>query len=189
LGRVLGPGELNPFFATPSDDPVIAPERWVLETVDGEFEGVTTSTRTRAARFDVPADFVLGTITGLRLESYRMRLPYLYQVEVPPQAGTTVQLDDGVAFTISSVLPQSSSVIFQLDIEIPHESFTAGEPQPVIIRGVGPDWDSYNQRQFEGLQLTLGTAEIPDPLQLEVRTTYWVPFETSIRVDLGGSIG
>lgn len=186
LGRLLVAGEINPFFAPPREDPVAAPERWVLETVDGEFEGTSASTRVRSARFDVPDDFVLGTITGLRVESYRMRIPYVYEVEMPPVAGAALVLDDRYAFSIASILSQRASVIFQLEVTLAHDSFVAGEATPVIIRGVGPDWVSYNQRQFEGLQLTLGTPDIPDPLRLEVRSTYWVPFQASVAVDLRG---
>jgi hypothetical protein len=189
LGRVLAADEINPFFAIPHDDPIAAPERWVLETVDGEIEGMSENTRVRAARFDVPTDFVLGTITGLRVESYRMRMPYVYEIEAAPVAGSEVVLDDGFSFTIRAVLPQAESVIFQVDSTTPSDSFTAGEPTPAIIRGIGTQWESYNQRQFEGLQLILGSTEVPDPFLLEVRTTYWVPFETSISFDLGGAVG
>jgi len=189
LGRMLQPGEINPFFAPPREDPVAAPERWVLETVDGEYEGRSDSARVRAARFDVPDDFVLGTITGARVESYRMRTPYVSEIETEPVPGTSVTLDEGASFDISAVLQQRESVIFQIDYETPSDGFTEGEPTPIIIQGVGTEWDSYNQRQFGGLQLILGSDRIPDPFLLRVRSTYWVSFETSVPVDLGGIVG
>jgi hypothetical protein len=186
LGRRLVDGEINPFFSPPPQEPVAMPDRWVLETVDGTITGTSESTRVRAARFDVPDDFVLGTITGLRVESYRIRTPYIYELDVAPVADTTQILDEGYSFTITNVIPQQVSVIFQIDVTSPHDPFTAGESMPVIIHGVGPEWVSSNQRQFEGLQLILGTSQIPDSLRLEVRTTYWVSFENSVAVDLRG---
>lgn len=95
IGRMRALEESNPFFAPPRDEPVVAPERWVLETVNGEYEGFTPSARTPTARFDVPDGFVLGTITGLRLESYRMRMPYVFDLEVSTTPGTTYELDAG----------------------------------------------------------------------------------------------
>lgn len=186
LGRLLGAGEINPFFAPPREDPVAVPEIWVLETTNGEYPGTSASTRVRSARFDVPENFILGTITGLRVEGYRMRMPYIAEVEVPAIEGSRVVLDNEYSFAIGGILQQRDSVIVSLDTVGPHASFTAGEPTPVIIRGIGTDWVSYNQRQFEGLQLILGSGDLPDPLLLEVRSTYWVPFESSLSVELGG---
>ena len=186
LGRRVADGEINPFFTPPPQEPIAIPEEWVLETVNGEFPGISESTRVRAARFDVPDNFVLGTITGVRVESYRVRMPYVYQLDVPPVAGTSRILDEGYSFTITNVLPQQVSAIFQIEVESPHDPFTAGESTPVIMRGVGTDWVSYSQRQFEGLQLSLGSADIPESIRIEIRTTYWVSFNDVVTIDLGG---
>lgn len=190
IGRMRTLEESNPFFATPREEPVVAPEHWVLETVNGEIEGVTLSARRSSARFDVPDGFVIGTITGLRLESYRMRMPYVFDFEAAPVPGTTYELDEGFSFTIVRVLEQSTTSILQVDYLTPSDDFTAGEPTPVIISGVGPEWLSYNQRQaggvFGGLQLIREGGALPDTIVLRVRTTYWVPFETSVDIDLGG---
>jgi hypothetical protein len=191
IGRMRTLEESNPFFASPREEPVVAPERWVLETVSGEYEGLSRSARTPAARFDVPDGFVIGTITGLRLESYRMRMPYVFDIEVEPIPGTTYELDEGFSFTIVRVLEQSSTTILQIDYLTPSDDFTAGEPTPVIISGVGPEWLSYNQRQaggvFGGLQLIREGGDLPDTVTLRIRSTYWVPFETTTTIDLGGT--
>lgn len=190
IGRMRTLAESNPFFAQPREEPVIAPERWVLVTVGGEYEGISHSARAPIARFDVPEDFVMGTITGLRLESYRMRMPYVYEIDIDPQAGNTVVLDEGFSFEILRVLPQSNTTIIHIDLQTPSDDFTAGEPAPAIIRGVGLDWLSYGQRQaggqFGGQQLIRRGSELPDTIRVEIRSTYWVRFETSIDIDLGG---
>jgi len=190
IGRILTLSEANSFFTTPREEPVVAPERWTLETVSGDVDGISSSARAPVARFDVPEGFVLGTITGLRVDSYRMRMPYVFDIAVTPIPGTTYELDDGFSFTITRVLPQSSTTIIHIDYLTPSDAFTAGEPTPVIISGVGPDWISYNQRQaggvFGGLQLIRNGSELPETITLRVRTTYWVPFETSIDIDPEG---
>lgn len=190
IGRMRTLEESNPFFAQPRDEPVVAPERWVLETVNGEYEGFSPSARTPAARFEVPDGFVLGTITGLRLESYRMRMPYVFDLEVSTALGATYELDEGFSFTVVRILPQSTTTIIHIDYATPSDDFTAGEPTPVIISGIGPEWLSYNQRQagesLGGLQLVRAGDDLPATIPLRVRTTYWTPFETSIDIDLGG---
>lgn len=190
IGRIRTLEESNPFFAQPREEPVAAPERWILETVGGEFEGTSPSARTAAARFAVPEGFVLGTVTGLRIESYRMRMPYVHELEIAPVVGSTYRLDEGFSFTVTGVLPQSDSTILHIDYVAPSDSFTAGEPAPVIISGVGPEWVSYNEREAGGmsggLQLVRRGGGLPDTIRLRVRTTYWIPFETSVEVEVGG---
>ena len=190
VGRMRTLAESNPFFAQPREEPVVAPEHWVLETVNGEYEGVSESARAPVARFEVPEGFVMGTITGLRLEGYRMRMPYTYEIEVPPIEGSTIELDEGFSLSFLRILPQADTTIIHIDLETPSDDFTAGEPAPAIISGVGLDWLSYGQRQaggqFGGQQVIRRGADLPETIRLQVRSTYWVPFETSIAIDLGG---
>lgn len=88
------------------------------------------------------------------------------------------------------MLEQATTTILHIDYLSPSDDFTAGEPTPVIISGVGPEWLSYNQRQaggiLGGLQLIREGGELPPSVMLRVRTTYWVPFESTIPIDLGG---
>ena len=185
-GRVLRLDEVNPFFAQPRRDPVVVPELWTLLTVDGPVAGSSANALTRSARFQVPETFVIGKVTGLQIDRYRLRVPYVYEVEIPTAEGSTVRLDDGFELTIRRVLPQSRSVIFQMDTRTPSDSFTAGEPGVVRLEGLGPEWLSSGQRDDGELQMVRGGSDVPAVIRLRVRAVYWVPFDETVTIDLTG---
>lgn len=187
LGRYRTNEEIgNRFFSTP-EDPVVAPELWTLETTQGDIPGRTGGARVQTARFPVDDTFDLAQVTGLRIDQWRMRVPYVFRFVLDTTSTRPLRLDEGFTIVIGGVIPQSGSVIVQLDIESPSDLFTAGEAAPIRVAGVGPEWISSGSRGG-GAQLVLRGDEIPETIELEARTAYYVAFDRPIAIDIEGVI-
>jgi len=166
--------------------PGVAPEGWVIETTDGEYRGTSRNTAAREVRFELDERFMLDKVTGIRITSYGMRVPYGYDLGLPSVVGTTIDLDDGYTLSIDRVVAQSTSVVFHLGFVKPVDEFTSTDPNPVSVNGVGPEWTFANAMAFGGTALTRQGSEVPDPLMLRVRSAYWVLFDRTVPLDIGG---
>jgi len=163
----------------------VGPESWVIETTDGEYPGESRNSDVHEARFEVDDRFDVNKVTGIRITRYRMRVPYGYDVELLPQTGAMVTLDDGYSMSIATLLPQSVSFIVHLDMEHPMDLFST-DPNPVRVNGAGPEWTTATPRLSGGVQLVREGPEVPDPLVLRISSAYWVTFDRTINVDIGG---
>ena len=164
----------------------VTPETWVIETADGEYEASGRNTDVHEVRFEVDDQFTLSDVTGIRLTRYRMRMPYSYTVEVPPETGHVITIDDGYTISVDSVIPQTTSLVLHLGLEHPHDLFLSSDPDPVRVTGVGPEWLSATPRLPSGVALTREGPDVPDPLLLRVSSTYWITLDRPIDMNIGG---
>lgn len=164
----------------------VTPETWTLLTTDGEYPGVTRIAGAETASFAIDDRFLLGSVTGLRIDGYRLRLPYTYLVSLPPTEGASVALAENRTLSVATILAQASSLIVHLDLDQPLDDFGHGDGSEIQVTGVGPEWISSANRQFSGFQIIRDGPEVPDPLVLRIHSVDWVPFPGPIEVDLGG---
>ena len=167
--------------------PGVVPEDWVIVTAAGDYPGTSRNTNVHEAHFTVDDQFSLGKVTGIRITRYRMRVPYGYDVEMSPTVGATITLDDALFMSVETVIAQSTSVIFHLAISRQPELFTSSDSNRLGIRGVGPEWTVSNSLvSGSGLSLTRQGPDIPDPLVLRVSSSYWLAFDRTVDLDIGG---
>jgi hypothetical protein len=185
-------------FLVEGQDPTgVSPETWTIETLDGDFTGTAANFDTRTVRFPIDDNFLIGRVTGLRIDQYRIRAPYHYLVELPAEEGASITLDDGRVLSIARLIPQTTSLIVHLDFESPLDpfddppsslnfGFANVDTGGVTITGAGAEWISNSVRQFEGFQLIRAGDEVPDPLVLRVSSNYSVAISGPVPVDIGG---
>lgn len=187
LGRVRSTEELNLFIPDPPPNTVVVPEFWTLITADGEIPGQTAHRNASTARFPVPDGFDLSMVNGIRIDGYRMRMPYVYELELDTNDNRPFTIDGGIEMSVARVLRQRTTSIVQLDVHVPDDEFAAAGffPYP-RIRGVGPQWRAGGPRDTGGVQMLWEGGEMPDIITVQIRSVRWIPFESSIDVDLGG---
>lgn len=123
------------------EDPIaVTPESWTLITSSGEYPGATRVAGATAAYFAIDENFLLGAVTGLRIDGYRLRIPYTYTVDLPPVRGASVSIAENRTLSVATVLAQSTSLIVHLDLDQPLDEFGHGAGSEVQVTGVGPEW-------------------------------------------------
>ena len=171
------------------DLPVAAPERWTLFTTAGDIAGSTSSVRARTARFPLPAGYD-GSVTGARIDAWRVRMPLTHDVEVAHSDFAEHVLDEGIGITLRAILEQTNSTLVQFRVRSPIDTFTApaasftssfaAQPQ---LSGLGPGWTNVGAIE-SGVQLTFVGGELPDPFRVRVRTHSWVPVSRPVDLSL-----
>lgn len=178
-------------FVNP-DVPVVAPEHWTMATVSGPIAGTTSTVFATTARFPVAPGFTHDQVGSITLESYRIRLPLEYTVELGWDDTEPVPLDDGVAIGVRRILEQSSSTLVQLAVETPSDGFASAggafgaafESAP-RVRGVGPGWTNIGPVSG-GVQLTFVGDQLPDPFTVKVTTSTWTQVVRPVTFGVGG---
>ncbi|HLE39357.1 MAG TPA: hypothetical protein VJA44_06865 [Acidimicrobiia bacterium] len=163
----------------------VAPETWTLLTTDGEYPGTTSTITSFEARFPVEDGFLLESVTGIRLDGYRLRIPYTYHLEMPPTEGAQVELGDDRTLALVTLLPQATSVVVQLRFSQPDDPFSTHSTD-MTVTGVGAEWLRTTNLQISGSELFRIGPDVPDPLVLRVHSIYWIPYQAAIDIDLGG---
>lgn len=162
-------------------------ETLTLITQDAEYPGRVASPSAREARFAVAEGFDLATVRGIRVDQYRLRVPYTYDIELEPADGDSIEVEEGRILTVANVIAQSNSVIIHLDDTHPADAYGASQAPTFQVTGIGPEWLTAASRQFgAGYALTREGPDIPDPLRLRVHSIEWVAFPASVMLDLGG---
>ena len=176
-----------------AEQQVVSPETWTLLTDGGPVSGASATTRARTARFAVPAGFDPATITGARIESWRMRMPVHHVLEIAQDDTTEHPVEVGTAIALRFVLPQPQNTLVQFRIVNSADSFSAAtgsfsaafEARPQLS-GIGPGWTNVGNTDSGGVQLTYVGEELLDPFPLLVESHQWVRMTSSIDVDLAG---
>jgi hypothetical protein len=172
------------------DHPNIAPEIWVLETTAGPIEASSNRHYAEQVRFQVPDTLGLHDILGLRVEQYRVKLPYAFEVELPPVVGARIELDDDIAIGVVAILEQRSNTGVGIGIEFPglldafgHHEFSA---LPLGGRWLYPTSRTPSPPYSQAYQLTWPEPEVPETIRLRIVGYRWDIRETIIRVNRGG---
>jgi hypothetical protein len=165
-----------------AEEAAVAPEAWTLITADGEIPGTTSGPRSRTARFELPGG-VLPQVLGLRLDRYWIRLPYSYEAVVPLNA--VVALDAGYSLAVDQVIEQTDSKIVQMNVAVPGDFASSGDPGAVLLAVRGEGWSFTSGRTSIGLQVVHDPTPLPDPILFAARSAYWVAFDRPVLIDAG----
>ncbi len=169
-----------------------APELWTLLTTSGERIEARTTAAARSARFPVPDGFDPTTVTGARIDAWRVRLPVTHILEIAHDDLSDHVLEPSTAVGLRLILAQAQNTLVQFRVSHPQDGFSGGsttfslafEAQPGV-RGVGPGWTNVGITET-GTQLTYVGGELPDPFTIAVDThEYWVvtdPLEVAFEV-------
>jgi hypothetical protein len=175
----------GPLLIEPSDVDTVWPGAWVLETTGGELPGSTSNPAARVARFDIPEDFTLDEVTGIRLDSYVLRVP-LEQPFVLTEGAAPVEIVPGVSSRTLNVVVQGEQTIVQVEVlaEVPIN--TTG----IAVEGRGPRWASAS-REAEGRprwNLRFDGSDLPEEITLVLRGSIWVevPIDVVVRARSAG---
>lgn len=203
-GLLLGDGELElaydlvdiapPPIGLPGPNAAhsaAAPELWTLLTTDGNLEAMTTAAG-RTARFELPDGFDPGSITGARIDAWRIRLPVTHRLAIAHDDLGEHVLEPGTSVALRLILVQSQNTLVQFRVEHPVDGFSGGattfsaafEAQP-FIEGRGPGWTNTGITET-GAQLTYVGGELPDPIRISVNTHEWWTVTDFVAVDLTG---
>ena len=186
--------------------PIVAPHEWTIETPRGLYPGRTRLTpstqggfvqeeqqvRIFEARFEVDEDFSVDEVTGITVDRYWMRIPYVYEIDMPATAGTSVRLDEDLEITIRRIGVQRDNVLVSFTVDHETEPFVSSQSPHFSIEGRGPGWrDRGSQFFFGGSFVFRPTAtwegiDLPDPIPLRVTSGYWVSYDGPIALDTGG---
>jgi hypothetical protein len=185
----IGSTRRNPFL-TDQGHPPIAPEEWALVTTAGTFRGSSVSVHSERVAFDVGPGFSTASVTGVRIERHRVRVPYDFDLSLPPTRDAAGQIDDDTTVRVVSILAQRTNVLVGVGVQRPTDSFIAGE-RGYVVRGIGPRWGPPSGRTTsadtpDAWQLLFDGTELPDPLLLRVSGTRWVVRDETISFDIGG---
>lgn len=165
---------------------VVFPDRWTLETAGGEFVGSTANPDASVARFTVPEDLTTADVNAVRLDGYRVRVPFDRAFEVT-DGGTAVEVAPGVAIRVLRVTEQETTTIVQVEMIAENLADTGS----LEIEGGGPGWIA-SVREAEGRprwNLTFDSDTAPDPIQLVVRGAFWFDMGPGGTIPIGGPDG
>lgn len=160
----------------------IYPKTWVVETVNGEFEGGPANSTTRVARFDVDGGFSISEITGVRiteaLAPFPVTVPFTLSQDEP-----TVEIAHGVTVELLNVSEQGASSIVQVGIAIDDP-----ERAGLFVAGDGPGWRSafFEAEGRPRVNLTWVGGDLPSDIPLLATGSVMVPIDGEFVVTLDG---
>ena len=165
---------------------VVFPDRWTLETTNGDYAGTTANPDASVARFVVPEDLAPADVNAIRLDGFRVRVPFDREFEATDD-GAAVEVAPGVAVRILRVTEQETTTIVQVELLAENLSDSAS----LEIEGGGPGWIA-SVREAEGRprwNLTFDGGMAPDPIQLVVRGALWFDMGEGGSIPIGVTDG
>lgn len=162
---------------------VVFPDRWTLETASGEYAGTTANPDASVARFDVPEDLTPADVNAVRLDGYRVRVPFDREFAATDD-GAAVEVAPGVGIRVLRVTEQETTTIVQAELLAENLSDSAS----LEIEGGGPGWIA-SVREAEGRprwNLTFDGEAASDPIHLTVRGALWFDMGAGGAIPIGG---
>ena len=165
---------------------VVFPDRWTLETTNGDYAGTTANPDASIARFDIPEDLAPTDVNAVRLDGYRVRVPFDREFVVT-DGRATVEVAPGVGVRVLRVTEQATTTIVQVELLAENLSDSA----TLEIEGGGPGWIA-SVREAEGRprwNLTFDGQVAPDPIRLVVRGALWFDMGAGGSIPIGVTDG
>ncbi len=169
-----------------SENPALVfPVEWTLITADGEFSGKTPpSAGARRARFSVPSGLTLDRVQAVRLDAYRVPVPFAFPLELDPGDASFHEVGAGVSARIQQIIEQRDNTLVIVELDAAG-SFLSSD---VVVNGTGPDWVRASASQLGRPTWTLDFRgrQLPAPLPLRAHGLLWPRIDDGRLVDVSG---
>lgn len=166
----------------PEDIVPVWPVRWTLESAAGEIGYESTIASSRTVRFPVPDSFTVDQVTGLRLDSYRVRMPLDDRFTIT-DGSAYEEIAPGLRIRLLRRVVQGDQTIVQVEVD----SAVPDSIGLIAIEGYGGGWLSA-VRAAEGgprWNLRYDGSDLPAEIPLVVRGSVWIEVEQPTPVELG----
>ena len=165
----------------PQDLDTVFLDSWTLTTPQGPISGSVANPAARAARFEVGADFDLGTITSVSISSYALLTPIDAAISLGSDA-QSVPVAPGITARLLAITEQDNTIV-QVELTSQREF----NLNAITIAGGGPGWVAA-VREAEGRprwNLTYNAPQARSPIDLIVSGSIWIPIDKAVPVVFG----
>lgn len=166
----------------PDDIVPVWPVRWTLESSAGDVAYESTIASSRTVRFLVSDSFTVDQVTGIRLDSYRVRMPLDDRFTVT-EGPAYEEIAPGLRIRLLRRVVQGDQTIVQVEVD----SAVPDSIGLIAIEGYGGGWLSA-VRAAEGgprWNLRYDGSDLPAEIPLVVRGSVWIDIEQPTPVELG----
>ncbi|MFQ5555599.1 MAG: hypothetical protein ACE5GC_09570, partial [Acidimicrobiia bacterium] len=174
-------------------EPVIMPDRWEVESGDGErFEATMRRIDARRVRFETPDGFAPQR---LWVTGWRVQTPAVYSISLEVD-GTPVTLADGTVIWVRRTIAQASGTIVSFGVDLPDDTrFSVTQlrpgqrtPEGPFVTGSHGAWlgSAFLPATFGAPQLTYLGDELPEVLELHVESLRWSAVTGRVAIPLPG---
>ncbi len=171
---------------------LVAPIAWTLTTSGGvEIPGSTANVRATTARFSVPEEFAASDIGEIRLDTYRQRVPMVYDIDISSGDRSANVLDDTVSISLVDVVEQATGTVYRFQVDHDPAAFIATGlliGDDALLFGRGPGWVSFGINE-DTLQLTHESPTPLDVVPIRVVTSAWLDISRPQPIPIGGLRG
>ena len=163
---------------------LVFPTGWTAVTSAGEFAGSTPIIDARRARFTVPDDLTVADIRSIRLDAYRVPVPFSFALPIEVGDPTPHEILPGMTAQVVSVLQQRENAIVTVALAA-DDGFLVSD---IVVSGRTHEWVRASRSQLGRQTWTLDYRGpvLPDPLPLQAHGILWPEIEHSMDVDVAG---